>query len=111
MSAAGGDIVVDPHMGMTASHVALRPGLARADRRMVTAFFCDVVESSKLVIPQDPEDAYDQLSGLIDIMQRHVQAFGGTVCQTLGDGIYAVFGAPVAQEIMRSAPVMPPMPS
>lgn len=98
MSAAGGDIVVDPHMGMTASHVALRPGLARADRRMVTAFFCDVVESSKLVIPQDPEDAYDQLSGLIDIMQRHVQAFGGTVCQTLGDGIYAVFGAPVAQE-------------
>lgn len=98
MSAAGGEIVVYPHEGMTASNVALRPGLARADRRMVTAFFCDVVESSKLVIPQDPEDAYDQLSGLIDIMQRHVLAFGGTVCQTLGDGIYAIFGAPIALE-------------
>lgn len=98
MSAAGGEIVVYPHEGMTASNVALRPGLARADRRMVTAFFCDVVKSSKLVIPQDPEDAYDQLSGLIDIMQRHVQTFGGTICQTLGDGIYAVFGAPVALE-------------
>lgn len=98
MSAVGGEIVVYPHEGMTASNLALRPGLARADRRMVTAFFCDVVESSKLVIPQDPEDAYDQLSGLIDIMQRHVQTFGGTICQTLGDGIYAVFGAPVALE-------------
>ncbi|MBP7339733.1 AAA family ATPase [Niveispirillum sp.] len=65
---------------------------------MVTAFFCDIVNSSQMVIPQDPEDAYDQLSGLIDIMRRHVTAFGGTICQTLGDGIYAVFGAPVAQE-------------
>ncbi|WP_165771940.1 ATP-binding protein [Niveispirillum lacus] len=65
---------------------------------MVTAFFCDIINSSYMVIPQDPEDAYDQLSGLIDIMRRHVAAFGGTICQTLGDGVYAVFGAPVALE-------------
>lgn len=98
MSVAGGISVVNAYDGMVASLDVSRPGLARADRRMVTALFCDIVESSKLVIPQDPEDAYDQLSGLIDIMRRHVQGFGGTLCQTLGDGIYAVFGAPVSQE-------------
>ncbi|AUN32041.1 hypothetical protein C0V82_16585 [Niveispirillum cyanobacteriorum] len=98
MSVAGVESVIDTHDGMMASFGFARPALARADRRMVTAFFCDIVESSKLVIPQDPEDAYDQLSGMIDIMRRHVLAFGGTVCQTLGDGIYAVFGAPVSQE-------------
>lgn len=98
MSVAGVESVTDTHDGMVASFAAARAGLARADRRMVTAFFCDIVESSKLVIPQDPEDAYDQLSGMIDIMRRHVLFFGGTVCQTLGDGIYAVFGAPVSQE-------------
>lgn len=68
------------------------------DRRTITVLFCDIVNSTQMVIPQDPEDAYDQLSGLIDIMNRHVLRFGGTICQTLGDGIYAVFGAPVSQE-------------
>lgn len=98
MSVAGGSRSTDAHDGIHASPLGSRPGLVRADRRMVTAFFCDIVNSSHMVIPQDPEDAYDQLSGLIDIMRRHVAAFGGTICQTLGDGIYAVFGAPVALE-------------
>ncbi|MFV3077269.1 ATP-binding protein [Niveispirillum fermenti] len=73
-------------------------GVGHFDRRRITVLFCDIVNSSQLVIPNDPEDVYDQLTGLIDIMNRHVRRFGGTVCQTLGDGIYAVFGAPVAQE-------------
>lgn len=98
MSVAGESRSADTHDGIHAYHSGSRPGLARADRRAVTAFFCDIVNSSHLVIPQDPEDAYDQLSGLIDIMRRHVTAYGGTICQTLGDGIYAVFGAPVALE-------------
>ncbi|MFV3129450.1 ATP-binding protein [Niveispirillum sp. KHB5.9] len=98
MSVAGGSRSGDAHDGIHAVPSGGRTGLARADRRMVTAFFCDIVNSSLMVIPQDPEDAYDQLSGLIDIMRRHVAAFGGTLCQTLGDGVYAVFGAPVAQE-------------
>lgn len=98
MSVAGESRSNDAHDGIHAVTSAGRTGLARADRRMVTAFFCDIVNSSLMVIPQDPEDAYDQLSGLIDIMRRHVAAFGGTLCQTLGDGVYAVFGAPVAQE-------------
>lgn len=98
MSVAGESRLNDAHDGIHAFASGSRPGLVRADRRTVTAFFCDIVNSSQMVIPEDPEDAYDQLSGLIDIMRRHVAAFGGTLCQTLGDGIYAVFGAPVAQE-------------
>ena len=98
MSVAGESRSNDAHDGIHASPLGFRPGMVRADRRFVTAFFCDVVNSSQMVIPHDPEDAYDQLSGLIDIMRRHVMAFGGTICQTLGDGVYAVFGAPVAQE-------------
>lgn len=98
MSAAGNKNVIDDHGAKPTPSGYVRPELALADRRMVTAFFCDIVESSKLVIPQDPEDAYDRLSGLIDIMRRHVKAFGGTICQTLGDGVFAIFGAPVAQE-------------
>lgn len=98
MSVAGGSRLDDAHDGIHALPSGSRPGLVAADRRTVTAFFCDIVNSSQMVIPQDPEDAYDQLSGLIDIMRRHVTAYGGTICQILGDGVYAVFGAPVAQE-------------
>lgn len=88
------------HDGLTAAMGRGVAGLTggHKDRRTITVLFCDIVNSTQMVVPQDPEDAYDQLSGLIDIMNRHVLRFGGTICQTLGDGIYAVFGAPVSQE-------------
>lgn len=88
------------HDGLTAAMARGVAGLTggHRDRRTITVLFCDIVNSTQMVVPQDPEDAYDQLSGLIDIMNRHVLRFGGTICQTLGDGIYAVFGAPVSQE-------------
>jgi len=69
-----------------------------ADRRTATVFFCDIVNSTQLIAPSDPEDARDLLDSIIDVMVRHIQRYGGTVCQRLGDGVYAVFGAPAAQE-------------
>ncbi|WP_160105978.1 MULTISPECIES: adenylate/guanylate cyclase domain-containing protein [unclassified Azospirillum] len=69
-----------------------------ADRRTATIFFCDIVNSTQLIAPSDPEDARDLLNGVMDVMVRHIQHYGGTVCQRLGDGVYAVFGAPAAQE-------------
>lgn len=68
------------------------------DRRTATIFFCDIVNSTQWIAPSDPEDARDLLKGVIDVMVRHIQRYGGTVCQRLGDGVYAVFGAPAAQE-------------
>jgi class 3 adenylate cyclase/tetratricopeptide (TPR) repeat protein len=70
----------------------------QADRRTATIFFCDIVNSTQLIAPSDPEDARDLLGSIIDVMVRHVARYGGTLCQRLGDGIYAVFGAPAAQE-------------
>jgi class 3 adenylate cyclase/tetratricopeptide (TPR) repeat protein len=69
-----------------------------ADRRTATIFFCDIVNSTQLIAPSDPEDARDLLNGVIDVMVRHVVRYGGTLCQRLGDGVYAVFGAPASQE-------------
>lgn len=100
MSMAGGytnerTLVPVVNASVAVSHSAL---VGRADRRTVTVMFCDIVDSTSLVVSQDPEDAYDQLSGLIGIMISHVRRYGGTLCQTLGDGIYAIFGAPSALE-------------
>lgn len=72
--------------------------LGRTDRRAATILFCDIVNSTQFVAPIDPEDARDVLSGVLNTMIRHVTRYGGTLCQTLGDGIYAIFGAPAAQE-------------
>lgn len=71
---------------------------ARPDRRVATVLFCDIVGSTRFVAVEDPEDASERLAGLLEVMGRHVLRFGGTLCQTLGDGVLAVFGAPNALE-------------
>lgn len=100
MSVAGGNTYGRPLVPVinASVDVPVATVVGRADRRTVTVMFCDIVDSTSLVVAQDPEDAYDQLSGLIGIMISHVRRYGGTLCQTLGDGIYAIFGAPSAQE-------------
>jgi len=70
----------------------------RLDRRVATVLFADIVGSSRLVAEADPEDAQETLSLVLGAMAPHVARFGGTLCQTLGDGILAVFGAPDALE-------------
>lgn len=86
-----------PPVDLFGSHAVLK-GVGCSDRRAATILFCDIVNSTHLIVPQDPEDARDLLAGLISTMIRHVTRYGGTLCQTLGDGIYAIFGAPAAQE-------------
>jgi len=70
----------------------------RQDRRMATVLFADIVGSSRCVALSDPEDARDTLAASLEMIAQQVMRFGGTVCQTLGDGILAIFGAPDAQE-------------
>ncbi len=70
----------------------------KPDRRVVTVLFADIVGSTRMVATADPEDASDQLSGILDLLEHQVRRFGGTLCQTMGDGILAVFGAPDAVE-------------
>ena len=68
------------------------------ERKHVTVLFADIVSSTQLIEGLDPEDAYEILQPIIRIMMDAVHRYGGTVNQVLGDGIMALFGAPLAQE-------------
>jgi class 3 adenylate cyclase/tetratricopeptide (TPR) repeat protein len=71
---------------------------AETERRHVTVLFADISESTHLIENLDPEDAVSVLSPALELMAAAVRRYGGTVIKTLGDGIMAVFGAPVALE-------------
>jgi class 3 adenylate cyclase/tetratricopeptide (TPR) repeat protein len=73
-------------------------GEMREERKVVTALFADVVGSTQLTERIDPEDAREILGGAVRRMVEAVEAFGGTVKDLAGDGILALFGAPVTHE-------------
>jgi class 3 adenylate cyclase len=60
--------------------------------------FADIKDSTELIRDLDPEAAQQLLDPAIHIMMDAVHRFEGTVNQVLGDGIMALFGAPVAHE-------------
>jgi class 3 adenylate cyclase len=68
------------------------------ERKQVTVLFADVKGSLELIAERDPEDARELLDAVIQCMVDAVRHFGGTVNHVMGDGIMALFGAPVAQE-------------
>jgi class 3 adenylate cyclase/tetratricopeptide (TPR) repeat protein len=70
----------------------------REDRRIVTALFADIVGSTSITERLDPEDASDVLGGAVTLMVEEIDALGGTVKDLAGDGVLALFGAPVAHE-------------
>jgi class 3 adenylate cyclase/tetratricopeptide (TPR) repeat protein len=73
-------------------------GEMREERKVVTALFADVVGSTQLTERMDPEDAREVLGGAVRRMVDSVEAFGGMVKDLAGDGILALFGAPVTHE-------------
>jgi len=68
------------------------------ERKRVSVLFADIAGSMHLMLDRDPEDARVVLDGVIERMMEAVHASEGTVNQILGDGIMALFGAPVAHE-------------
>lgn len=68
------------------------------ERRIVTALFADVAGSTALAERLDPEEAKLVIGGAISRAIRAVEAYGGTVTSLMGDGLLALFGAPVAHE-------------
>ena len=75
------------------SHPALE-----GERKQVTVFFADIKDSTRLIEGLDPEAAQQLLDPAIRLMMEAVHRFEGTVNQVLGDGIMALFGAPIAHE-------------
>ena len=71
---------------------------ASQERRVVTALFCDVVDSTSHAESMDPEDWTDVVNRTMTVMAACVGRYGGTVTMFAGDAIMALFGAPVAHE-------------
>jgi class 3 adenylate cyclase len=68
------------------------------ERKQVTVFFADLKGSMELIQGLDPEEARALLDPALQIMMEAVHRYEGTVNQVLGDGIMALFGAPLAHE-------------
>jgi DNA-binding SARP family transcriptional activator/tetratricopeptide (TPR) repeat protein len=69
-----------------------------AERKHVTVLFADVRASMQLLADRDPEEAREILDPVLERMMEAVRHYEGTVNQVMGDGIMALFGAPIAQE-------------
>ncbi|HET9534264.1 MAG TPA: adenylate/guanylate cyclase domain-containing protein [Mesorhizobium sp.] len=68
------------------------------ERKQVTVLFADLKGSMELFADRDPEEARKLLDPVLERMMEAVHRYEGTVSQVMGDGIMALFGAPLAHE-------------
>jgi class 3 adenylate cyclase/tetratricopeptide (TPR) repeat protein len=106
-TASAADTAVPPTppqapLAYTPSHLTEKILVARrtleGERKQVSVFFADIKDSTRLIEGLDPETAQQLLDPAIHIMMDAVHRYEGTVNQVLGDGIMALFGAPIAHE-------------
>jgi class 3 adenylate cyclase/tetratricopeptide (TPR) repeat protein len=71
---------------------------AQSERKLISVLFADMKASLELLADRDPEDARYLLDGVIERMMEAVHRYEGTVNQLMGDGIMALFGAPLSHE-------------
>jgi class 3 adenylate cyclase/tetratricopeptide (TPR) repeat protein len=86
----------------TPKHLAERILTSKAalegERKQVTVLFADLKGSMELLAGRDPEEARKLLDPVLELMIEAVHRYEGTVNQVMGDGIMALFGAPLAHE-------------
>jgi class 3 adenylate cyclase/tetratricopeptide (TPR) repeat protein len=68
------------------------------ERKLVTVLFADIKSSMEMLAHRDPEEARRLLDAVLERMFEAVHRYEGTINQVLGDGVMALFGAPVAHE-------------
>src|SRR6516225_480783 len=68
------------------------------ERKTVTVLFADIKGSMELIEELDPEEAKAIVDPALRLMMEAVHRYDGYVAQSTGDGIFALFGAPVAYE-------------
>jgi class 3 adenylate cyclase/predicted ATPase len=73
-------------------------GQREGERKTITALFADLKGSTALIEDLDPEEARAIIDPALQLMMDSVHRFDGYVAQALGDGIFALFGAPIAHE-------------
>lgn len=82
----------------TAHQAVVQRRAGDGERKRVTVLFADLKGSTAAIEGLDPEAALGQIEPAVQIMMRLVHRYEGVVCRRLGDGILALFGAPVARE-------------
>ncbi|MCC6984635.1 MAG: AAA family ATPase [Bauldia sp.] len=82
-----------PGRGRTSEGAAVQ-----GERRIITALFCDVVNSTALAEQLDPEDWTEILNEAFQHLTAPILRYEGTVAKLMGDAVLAFFGAPVAHE-------------
>ena len=97
-----------PPISYTPSHLAERiraeqaaleaRGATDGERKTITALFADLKGSTALIEGLDPEEARAIIDPALQLMMDAVHRYEGYVAQALGDGIFALFGAPLAHE-------------
>lgn len=82
-----------------AAPAPITPSPLTHERKFLTVMFADLCGSTEHVSSlRDPEEAQAYLDKALRLMSECVENYGGTISQLLGDGLLALFGAPVAQE-------------
>jgi len=83
--------------GLTEKILAQR-GKIEGERKQVTVMFCDMEGFTPLSAKLSPEKVYSIMDEVYEILIHRVHDYGGTVNEMTGDGIMALFGAPIAVE-------------
>src|SRR4029453_15964906 len=73
-------------------------GSAEGERKTITALFADIQDSTALIEDLDPEEARRLIDPALQLMMDAVHRYEGFVLQPMGDGIFSLFGAPLAHE-------------
>src|SRR5262244_3926820 len=81
-----------------AEKILTSKSVLEGERKLVTVLFADLKGSMELLADRDPEEARAILDPVLERMMAAVHRYEGTVNQVMGDGIRALFGAPVAHE-------------
>ena len=84
--------------GHLAEKILTSRGALEGERKQVTVLFADLKGSMELLADGDPEEARRILDPVLERMMEAVHRYEGTVNQVMGDGIMAIFGAPLAHE-------------
>ena len=100
--AAGAGVPSRSPDSYTPKHLAERIINSKAalegERKQVTVLFADLKGSMELLADRDPEEARKLIDPVLERMMEAVHHYEGTVNQVMGDGIMALFGAPLAHE-------------
>ncbi|MGE5259147.1 MAG: ATP-binding protein [Hyphomicrobiales bacterium] len=93
--------------GLTERVLAQRDKI-EGERKHVTVLFCDMEGFTPIVEKLGPEEAYGIMDRVYDLLMHQVHKYEGTVNEMTGDGVMALFGAPIAledapQRAMRAA--------